>query len=57
MMTFILLFAGLIMAGAAWMIASGAGKRKRSRQAGTAEVHNEQEGGGAPKTGRATGTN
>lgn len=57
MITFILIFAFLILAGAGWMIANGATKRKRSGQAGETHVQAEQTGSGAPTVGRATGTN
>jgi hypothetical protein len=57
MITFILIFAFIVLAGAAWMIANGANNRKRARQAGETHVHAEQAGSGAPTIGRANGTN
>ncbi len=57
MITFILIFAFIVMAGAAWVIANGANQRKRARQAGESHVQSQQTGSGAPTVGRATGTN
>lgn len=57
MITFIWIVALLIVGLFGWMIASGATKRKRSRQAGQSEVNSEQAGGGAPSVGRASGIN
>ena len=57
MITFILIFAGIIVLFAAWLIANGANQRKRARMAGESHVKSEQTGSGAPTVGRATGTN
>lgn len=57
MITFILIFAGLILAVAAWMIANGANQRKRSRMADDVHVQAQETGAGSPTVGRATGAN
>ncbi len=57
MITFILIFAFIVLAGAAWMVANGANQRKRARQADETHVKAQQTGSGAPTVGRATGTN
>lgn len=57
MLTFIFLFAGVIVLAAAFVIANAAGKRKRSGMAGKSQVVAQQEtGGGSAPTGRASGT-
>lgn len=57
MITFILIFAVLVLAIAGWMIANGANQRKRAGQADQAHVQAQQTGGGAPTVGRASGNN
>ncbi|HLI76694.1 MAG TPA: hypothetical protein VKV02_07085 [Acidobacteriaceae bacterium] len=57
MITFILIFAVVVLGAAAWMVANGATQRKRSRQAGGAQVQAQQTGSGAPVVGRPTGVN
>lgn len=57
MITFILIFAVLILGFAGWMIANGANQRKRARQADQTHVQAQETGSGAPTVGRATGTN
>lgn len=57
MITFILIFAGLILVGAAYFLATGATQRKRERMAGESHVVSQQTGAGAPTVGRASGNN
>lgn len=57
MITFILIFAGLIIAFAAWMIANGANQRKRARMADDVHVKSQETGSGSPSVGRASGAN
>jgi hypothetical protein len=57
MITFILIFAGIIVLFAAWLIANGANQRKRARMADTVHVQAQETGSGAPTVGRATGAN
>lgn len=57
MLTFIILFAIVILAFAGWMIAKGAGQTKRSRMADNVHVQAEKTGSGAPTVGRAPGAN
>lgn len=57
MITFIILFAIVILAFAGWMIAKGAGKDKRSRMADDVHVTAQQTGAGSPTVGRASGNN
>jgi hypothetical protein len=57
MITFIILFAIVILGFAGWMIANGANQRKRSRMADDVHVTAQQTGAGSPSTGRASGVN
>ncbi len=57
MITFLWIFAGLILAVGAFFVAYGANQRRRSGQAASSEVTAEQDGGGTPKVGRASGAN
>jgi hypothetical protein len=57
MITFIILFALVILGFAGWMIASGANQRKRSRMADQVHVTAQQTGAGSPSVGRASGNN
>lgn len=58
MITFILIFAFIILAAAAWLIANGANQRSRARMAGKEHVMKQQEqGGGSAPVGRASGAN
>ena len=57
MVTFILIFAVLLLVFAGWMIANGANQRKRARQADQSQVQAQQTGSGAPTVGRAKGNN
>ena len=57
MITFIWVLAGLILVGAAFFVAYSSNQRKRAGQASASEVNAEQDGGGSPKIGRATGVN
>ena len=53
MITFILIFAVLILGFGGWMIANGANQRKRAGQADKTHVEAQQTGSGAPGVGRA----
>ena len=57
MITFILIFAVVILLFGGWMIANGANNRKRARQADDVHVQAQQEGSGSPTVGRASGAN
>lgn len=57
MITFILIFAGLVLLFAVWMIAKGATQQKRSGQSPDAVVHSAEQGSGSPSVHRATGSN
>ena len=58
MITFILIFAVLILGAGAWLIASGANQRKRAGMSGNEHVVKQQEtGGGSAPVGRASGAN
>lgn len=57
MITFILIFAVLILGGAAWFIAKGATQSKRAGQASPGVVGAQQHGSGKPSVGRAPGNN
>ena len=57
MITFIWIFAAVVLATAAYFVAKGAGQRRRSGQSGQAIAQSQEDGGGAPKAGRATGLN
>ena len=55
MITFILIFAGLIILGAAYFLATGA--TQREAMAGESHAQSQQTGAGAPTVGRPTGNN
>lgn len=57
MITFILIFAALILLFAIWMIANGAAQRKRSGQTSEAGVRSTEQGSGSPSVHRAPGNN
>lgn len=57
MITFLWIFAGMILLGFFFFLAYGANQRKRARMSGASEVQTERDGSGAPKIGRASGVN
>ena len=57
MITFIWIFAIVILLGFAYFVATSANQRKRANQSGASVVTSEQTGEGKPKIGRATGAN
>ncbi len=56
MITFIWIFAAVIVLGFAYFVATSANQRNRSKQSGSSVVKAEETGAGKPKVGRATGT-